>query len=68
MSDEDVIHTAVGAWNEGGVDAFLEHVSPGIEWRHPPGFPQGDVWRGRDELGKELHDQFDELFDPAPSS
>ena len=63
MSDEDVIRAALAAWNEGGVDAFLAHVSPGIEWRHPPGFPQGDVWRGRDELGKELHDQFDELFD-----
>jgi ketosteroid isomerase-like protein len=63
MSDEDVIRAATDAWNEGGVDAFLAHVSPGIEWRHPPGFPQGDLWCGRDELSRELHDQFDELFD-----
>ena len=63
MSDEDVIRGAVEAWNEGGVDAFLEHVSPGIEWRHPPGFPQGELWCGRDELSRELHDQFDEVFD-----
>jgi ketosteroid isomerase-like protein len=65
MSDEDVIRSAVAAWNEGGVDAFLEHVSPGVEWRHPPGFPQGDVWLGRDELAREMHDQFDELYEPG---
>jgi ketosteroid isomerase-like protein len=65
MSDEDVIRHAIAAWNEGGVDAFLEHVSPGIEWRPPPGFPQGDLWQGRDELRRELHDQFGELFDPG---
>ena len=50
MSEEQVIRDAVAAWNEGGVDAFLERVSPGIEWRPPPGFPQGDLWLGRDEL------------------
>ena len=62
MSEEQVIRTATAAWNDGGVDAFLEHVSSDIEWRHPPGFPQGEVWKGRDELARELHDQFDELF------
>jgi ketosteroid isomerase-like protein len=63
MSAEADIRAAFSAWNEGGVDAFLEHVSPGIEWRHPPGFPQGDVWQGRDELRREMHDQFEDLFD-----
>jgi ketosteroid isomerase-like protein len=62
MGDEEVIRAAVASWNEGGVDAFLEHVSPAIEWRHTPGFPQGDVWLGRDELSREMHDQFDELY------
>ena len=37
MSDEDVIRSAIDAWNQGGVDAFLEQVSPEIEWRPPPG-------------------------------
>jgi ketosteroid isomerase-like protein len=60
-----VIRAAVAAWNEGGVDAFLEYVSPTIEWRHPAGFPQGDVWLGRDELSREMHDQFDEVLDPG---
>jgi ketosteroid isomerase-like protein len=65
MSDEDVIRAAVDAWNGGGVDAFLDYVAPGVEWRHPPGFPQGDVWLGKDELSREMHDQFDELYDPG---
>jgi ketosteroid isomerase-like protein len=65
MSEEEVIRAAVAAWNVGGVDSFLVYVSPGVEWRHPPGFPQGDVWLGRDELSREMHDQFDELYDPG---
>ena len=31
----------------------------------PAGFPQGDRWRGRDELRRELHDQFSDLFTPG---
>lgn len=65
MSEEQVIRESVAAWNEGGVDAFLEYVSPDVEWRHPPGFPQGDVWLGRQELSREMHDQFDELYHPG---
>jgi ketosteroid isomerase-like protein len=65
MSDEEVIRAAVDAWNERGVEAFLEYVAPGIEWRMPAGFPQGDRWRGRDELRRELHDQFSDLFTPG---
>ena len=65
MSDEEVIRAAVDAWNERGVEAFLEYVAPGIEWRMPAGFPQGDLWRGRDELRRELHDQFSDLFTPG---
>lgn len=65
MNDEDVIRSAVAAWNEGGVEAFLEHVAPGIEWRPPPGFPQGDLWRGRDELRRELQDQFGDVLEPG---
>jgi len=63
MSDEDVIRRAVAAWNEGGVDAFLEWVTDDIEWHHPTGFPEGDLWCGRDELRSQLHDQFDAVFD-----
>ena len=65
MSDEDVIRGAVDAWNERGVEAFLAYASPQIEWRHPPGFPQGDVWLGREELSREMHDQFDEVYEPG---
>ena len=59
------IRASVDAWNERGVEGFLEYVAPGIEWRMPAGFPQGDRWRGRDELRRELHDQFSDLFTPG---
>jgi len=58
MSDEDVARAAIDAWNEGGVDAFLEHVTDDIEWHAPPNFPEGELWRGRDAAGAALHEQF----------
>ena len=45
------------------MDAFLEYVSPDVRWHHPPGFPEGDLWCGRDELRGMLHEQFDAVFD-----
>jgi ketosteroid isomerase-like protein len=63
MSEEEVIRESVGAWNEGGVDAFLKYVSPDVRWHHPPGFPEGDLWCGLDELRGMLHEQFDAVFD-----
>jgi ketosteroid isomerase-like protein len=63
MSDEDVIRESVSAWNKDGVDAFLEYVSQDVRWHHPPGFPEGDLWCGLDELRGLLHEQFDAVFD-----
>ncbi len=31
----------------------------------PPASREGDRWRGRDELRRELHDQFSDLFTPG---
>jgi ketosteroid isomerase-like protein len=63
MSEEQVIRESVRAWNTDGVDAFLDYVSADVEWRHPTGFPEGDLWCGRDELRSMLHEQFDAVFD-----
>ena len=32
---------------------------------HAVRVPQGDRWQGRDELRRELHDQFSDLFTPG---
>ncbi len=62
MSDEDLLRGAIDAWNAGGVDAFLGHVTPDVEWHAPPGFPEGELWRGRDAVGAALREQFGAVF------
>jgi len=62
MSDDQVIRAAIDAWNKGGVDAFLEHATPDIEWHAPPNFPEGELWRGRDVVGAALREQFGSVF------
>jgi hypothetical protein len=58
MNEEAVIRDAIDAWNAGGVDAYLEHVTPDVEWHAPQGFPDGDLWCGRDAVGAALKEQF----------
>ena len=62
MSDEQVIRGAIDSWNAGGVDAFMDHVTPDIEWHAPQGFPEGEHWHGRDAVAGALSDQFKAVF------
>ena len=57
-----MIRGAIDAWNEGGVDAFMEHVTADVEWHAPEGFPEGEVWAGRDAVAGALKDQFGTVF------
>ena len=47
------------------MDGFLEHVTPDVEWHAPAGFPEGELWRGRDAVAGALHDQFGAVFTPG---
>lgn len=62
MKEEEVIHAAFVAWNEGGFNAFLEYLAPDVEWHAPPGYPEGDVWHRRETLAKDWRAQFDSVF------
>ena len=62
MSEREAIEAAIAAWNEGGPDAFVALLPPDVEWHAPPGFLQGEMWTDRDELGKELREQFASVF------
>ena len=62
MNDEQVLRAAFAAWNAGGVDAFMEHVTPDVEWHPPEGFPEGEVFHGRDAVAAALSDQFGAVF------
>ena len=65
MTDREAIDAAVAAWNERGPDGFLEFMAPDVEWHAPPGFLEGDVFRGRDALAPLLREQFGSVFTDA---
>ena len=58
MNDREAIDAAIAAWNESGVDAFLEFLAPDIEWHAPPEWPGGEVWRDRESVALAMRDQF----------
>ena len=61
MSEEQRIRAAVTAWNR-GVDEFVALMTPEVELHAPPGFPDGDMWKGRDEVAAILHEMFGSVF------
>jgi hypothetical protein len=61
MDDEAAIEAAVAAWNT-GVDEFVARLAPDVEFHAPPGFPDGDVWHGRDAVAPLLREMFGSVF------
>ena len=61
MAEEEAIRAAVAAWNT-GVDEFVALMSPDVELHAPPGFPDGNTWHGRDEVGAVLREMFGSVF------
>jgi hypothetical protein len=61
MAEEAAIEAMVAAWNT-GVDEFVECLAPDVELHAPPGFPDGDMWQGRDAVASLLHDMFGSVF------
>lgn len=57
-----MIRAAVADWNEGGFDAFAEHLAPDVVWHAPPGYPGEDVWHSRDAIRVAWGDQFGAVF------
>ena len=50
MSSENVelARRAANAWNEGGTEAFLEYLDPGVVWEPPPESMEPGTYRGHD--------------------
>jgi hypothetical protein len=61
MDEEAAIVAAVKAWNT-GVDEFVALMTPEVELHAPPGFPDGDLWQGRDAVAGVLHELFGSVF------
>ena len=65
MSEEQAVQRALAAWNQ-GIDAFLERLSPDVEWHAPPGFPDGDVWYGHEAVAQILREVWTSIFKGQP--
>jgi SnoaL-like domain len=62
MAWEEALRRSIVDWNEGGIDAYMEHLTADCEWHAPPDYPDGEVWRGREAIRTALHDQFGDAF------
>ena len=64
MSEEnvEVIRDGYRAWQRGGLDALLERLDPDFEFEEDPRFPDGGIYRGRDEFGAYVR-QFMDVWD-----
>jgi hypothetical protein len=61
MSEQDLIRKAMQSWNEGGFDAFAEHLAPDAVWHAPPQYPDAYlVFAAEDDLATEVWAFFDE--------
>jgi hypothetical protein len=61
MTEEQAVRRALDAWNQ-GMDAFVEVLAPDVEWHAPPGFPEGDVWQGREAVSQILREVWTSVF------
>ena len=64
MSEEETVRRILGAWNS-GIDVFVECLAPDVEWYAPPGFPEGEMWQGRDAVAGVLRGVFGSVFKGA---
>jgi hypothetical protein len=62
--EEETVQRMLTAWNS-GIDAFVEMLAPDVEWHAPPGFPEGEVWKGRDAVAGVLRGVFGSVFKGA---
>jgi|RhiMetdeSRZDD1v2_1073273.scaffolds.fasta_scaffold06999_13 ketosteroid isomerase-like protein len=63
MTPEEVLRAANVAWNERGIDGFLEHTSPDVVWHAQPDYMEGQEWHGRDAISHAWKKQFDTVFE-----
>jgi len=61
MNDREAIEAAFSAWNDEGIDRFLEYLAPDVEWYAPPEFPEAGLY-DRDSLATSMREQFDSVF------
>jgi ketosteroid isomerase-like protein len=63
MTPEEVFRAANVAWNERGIDGFLEHAAQDLVWHAQPEYLEGQEWHGRDAISHAWKKQFDSVFE-----
>ena len=61
MNEEETVRRILAAWTT-GIEAFVEFLAPDVEWYAPPGFPEGEVWKGREAVSEVLRGVFGSVF------
>jgi ketosteroid isomerase-like protein len=62
QEDVDMLRRAYQAFNDGGVEAFLEHLAPDFQVRDRASSPDRETRYGREGI-KQLFDSYMEAFD-----
>jgi uncharacterized protein len=59
MSNLEIVRRSYEAFERGDLDAVLADLDPEIEWHHAQGLPHGGLYRGRDEVRRNVFEPLD---------
>lgn len=59
MSNLEIVRRSYAAFERGDLDAVLADLDPEIEWHQAQGLPHGGLYRGRDEVRRNVFEPLD---------
>jgi uncharacterized protein len=59
MSNLEIVRRSYEAFERGDLDAVLADLDPEIEWHQAQGLPHGGLYRGRDEVRRNVFEPLD---------
>ena len=59
MSNLEIVQRSYEAFERGDLDAVLADLDPEIEWHQAQGLPHGGLYRGRDEVRRNVFEPLD---------
>src|SRR4051794_15419446 len=60
MAPVDIVKRSYVAFAQGDLDAVMADMDPHIEWHQAQGLPHGGLYRGLDEVRRNIFDPLDE--------
>lgn len=62
MTELEIVKRSYEAFDRGDLDAVLADMDPQIEWHQAQGLPHGGLYRGIDEVRRNIFDPLDESW------